>query len=57
MTDVVTQISLLLVAGPADLLSKIDYPELEEGIWELENVVSRKKQLLPYFSHLLKRLS
>ncbi|MSU62081.1 MAG: hypothetical protein EXS31_06755 [Pedosphaera sp.] len=57
VTDVVTQVSLLLVAGPEDLLSKIDYPELEDGIWELENVVSRKKQLLPYFTHLLKRLS
>ena len=57
VTDVVTQVSLLLVAGPEELLSKIDYPEREDGIWELENVVSRKKQLLPYFTHLLRQLS
>jgi len=56
LTDVVSQISLLLVAGAPEFLKRIDYPEIEDGIWELENVVSRKKQLLPYLTHTLKRV-
>jgi manganese-dependent inorganic pyrophosphatase len=56
VTDVVAQSSILLVAGPSALLRSIDYPELEPGIFELPGIVSRKKQLLPYLTHLLPRL-
>ena len=57
VTDVVSQMSLLLVTGARPFLELIDYPEIEEGIGELENVVSRKKQLLPYLTHSLKRVT
>jgi manganese-dependent inorganic pyrophosphatase len=53
ITDVVLQTSLLVVAGPDIFLRRIDYPEVEDGIYELEGVVSRKKQLLPYLTHCL----
>lgn len=53
ITDVVEQTSLLVIAGPEELLKKIDYPEAEDQIFELQGVVSRKKQLLPYLTHLL----
>jgi manganese-dependent inorganic pyrophosphatase len=53
ITDVVMQTSLLVVAGPEIFRQRIDYPELEDGIYELEGVVSRKKQLLPYLTHCL----
>ena len=53
VTDVVRQTSLLVLAGADALLERIDYPELEPGIYELEGVVSRKKQLLPYLTHCL----
>jgi manganese-dependent inorganic pyrophosphatase len=56
VTDVAEQNSLLLLAGPAPLLDVVDYPELEPGIFELRGVVSRKKQVLPYLAHALKRL-
>jgi len=56
VTDVTTQNSLLLVAGDDNFLSQIDYPKLEPGIFELRDVVSRKKQLLPYLTHCLKRM-
>jgi manganese-dependent inorganic pyrophosphatase len=56
VTDVVTQVSLLVVAGPKEFLEKIGYPEVEPGIYELEGVVSRKKQLLPYLTHSLAQL-
>jgi manganese-dependent inorganic pyrophosphatase len=53
VTDVVKQTSLLVIAGSEEFLQRIDYPELEPGIYELSGVVSRKKQLLPYLTHCL----
>ena len=50
ITDVVMQTSLLVLAGPEAIQRRIDYPEIEDGIYELEGVVSRKKQLLPYLT-------
>ena len=58
------RISLLFAARdeeeklPAALatLMEIDYPELEPRVYELEGVVSRKKQLLPYLTHCLEKL-
>ena len=56
MTDVVSQQSLMLVAGQKEFVGKIDYPEPEPGVFELRDVVSRKKQLLPYLTHCLQRM-
>jgi manganese-dependent inorganic pyrophosphatase len=56
VTDVVEQSSLLLIAGSTALHDKIDYPEIERGIYELAGVVSRKKQLLPYLTHCLEKI-
>ena len=56
VTDVVAQSSLLLIAGAKALQEEIDYPESEPGIYELEGVVSRKKQLLPYLTHCLEKM-
>jgi manganese-dependent inorganic pyrophosphatase len=53
---VVTQTSLLLIAGSAALRDEIGYPEIEHGIYELAGVVSRKKQLLPYLTHCLEKM-
>jgi len=55
ITDVVHQSSLLVVSGDEKFVQQIDYPEIEPGIYELVGVVSRKKQLLPYLTHALKR--
>jgi len=54
VTNVTTQSSLLLVAGDEKFAKRIDYPRLEPGIYELRDVVSRKKQLLPYLTHRLR---
>ena len=35
-------------------IKRIDHPRLEPGIYELRDVVSRKKQLLPYLTHCLR---
>jgi manganese-dependent inorganic pyrophosphatase len=57
VTDVATQTSLLLVTGDPAFLDTINYPEVEPGIHELADVVSRKKQLLPYLTHCLQQVS
>lgn len=56
VTDVSSQQSLMLVAGARAFVAKIDYPELEHGVFEMRDVVSRKKQLLPYLTHCMRRL-
>lgn len=56
ITDVTTQNSLLVVAGDEAFVTQIDYPKVEPGIFDLREVVSRKKQLLPYLTHCLKRM-
>jgi manganese-dependent inorganic pyrophosphatase len=56
VTDVVRHTSLLLVVGPTDFTRAITYPAIEENIFELKDVVSRKKQLLPYLTEVLKSL-
>ena len=57
VTDVTTQCSLLLVVGDEEFTKRIDYPRVEPGIYELRDVVSRKKQLLPYLTHCLRQAS
>jgi manganese-dependent inorganic pyrophosphatase len=56
ITDVTTQSSLLLVVGDKKFCEQIDYPRVETGIYELADVVSRKKQLLPYLTHCLAQM-
>jgi manganese-dependent inorganic pyrophosphatase len=53
VTDVVSNGSLLLLSQDSDAWDDINYPRLGRGLYQLENVVSRKKQLLPLISQLL----
>jgi manganese-dependent inorganic pyrophosphatase len=55
VTDVTAQNSLLLVVGDEEFIRGIGYPCLEPGIYKLQDVVSRKKQLLPYLIHCLRQ--
>ena len=48
VTDINTQMSMLLACGSDAFLHRIDYPQRAANRWELAGVVSRKKQLLPY---------
>jgi manganese-dependent inorganic pyrophosphatase len=56
ITDVSRETSLLLCRGEARVLNAISYPRQEESLFEMKNVLSRKKQVLPYFVDLLKTL-
>jgi len=53
VTDVVCQSSLLLLSHESEAWEEINYPRLDKGLYELRNVVSRKKQLLPLLSQLI----
>jgi manganese-dependent inorganic pyrophosphatase len=56
VTDVNTQNSLLLISAPAAFLETITYPRLGPNLFELNNVVSRKKQLVPYLLDCLHKV-
>ncbi|HEY5792932.1 MAG TPA: DHHA2 domain-containing protein, partial [Chthoniobacterales bacterium] len=57
VTDVNTQNSILLLRGSARFEQLVDYPEMDAHTWQLDGIVSRKKQLLPYLTTLLGRLA
>jgi len=54
VTDIVQGTSLLLALGPRELPYLIGYPRLEENLFELKGVLSRKKQLVPHLLKVLK---
>ncbi len=56
VTDINTQNSLLLACGAASFLQEIDFPQRSPHVWELEGIVSRKKQLLPYLLRCVDRM-
>ena len=57
VTDINTHNSLLLVAGNEELKSSIKYPQQgQSNIYELSGIVSRKKQLIPYITSMLKTM-
>ena len=56
VTDVNTQNSLLVISAPPEFLDTITYPRLAPNLFELNNVVSRKKQLVPYLLDCLHKI-
>jgi manganese-dependent inorganic pyrophosphatase len=54
VTDIVQETSLLLVLGLKELPYLIGYPSIEENLFELKGVLSRKKQLVPHLLKVLK---
>ncbi|MDR1010395.1 MAG: putative manganese-dependent inorganic diphosphatase [Opitutaceae bacterium] len=57
VTDINTQNSLLLLRGDKNFIDRISYPHLEKNeIFELPGIVSRKKQLLPYITSILREM-
>jgi manganese-dependent inorganic pyrophosphatase len=57
VTDVNTRNSLMLVAGPSEFLDTIKYPNPAPKLYELDGVVSRKKQLVPYLLDCLQKVN
>ena len=57
VTDIVQGTSLLLAVGERSIISGLDYPKLKENIYELRNVISRKKQVAPHLIAFFNELS
>ncbi|MBV8813081.1 MAG: putative manganese-dependent inorganic diphosphatase [Verrucomicrobia bacterium] len=57
VTDVNTQNSRLLIAAPPEFQNVIQYPKLGPNLFELNHIVSRKKQLIPYLLGCLQQVS
>jgi manganese-dependent inorganic pyrophosphatase len=57
VTDVKSQDSLLMIRGSAGVIDAVPYPSVDDGeVFELQGIVSRKKQLLPFLTGLLKNV-
>ena len=48
ITDIVHGTSLLLAVGEKKVIYQLGYPMLEDNVFELKNVISRKKQVVPH---------
>lgn len=57
VTDISEHNSVLLVTGNARVIESIEYPELRTHLYHMPGVVSRKKQLFPYFGRLLGKIA
>jgi manganese-dependent inorganic pyrophosphatase len=53
VTDIASETTLFLVEGHTRIAHVMEYPQVEPHLYELKNVMSRKKQMVP---HLLKVL-
>ncbi len=53
VTDIASNGSLLLMSNEPEGWEEINYPQLEDNLYKLDDVVSRKKQLLPLILNLL----
>jgi manganese-dependent inorganic pyrophosphatase len=57
VTDINTQNSLMLVKGNPELIERITYAHIEKDeIFDLPGIVSRKKQLIPYLTSLVREV-
>ncbi len=56
VTNINTQDSLLMIQGDELIISSIKYPHQEaHDIFELKGIVSRKKQLIPYLTAIVRQ--
>ncbi|MFQ5329581.1 MAG: putative manganese-dependent inorganic diphosphatase [Thermodesulfobacteriota bacterium] len=56
VTDIVLGTSLFLVVGDTNVVRALDFPRLEKGVYELKNVISRKKQVAPHIISLFNEI-
>ena len=56
VTDITKLTSLLVVALEPSLAQFIDFPQQEDSVYILRDIVSRKKQLIPLLSEQIEKL-
>ena len=52
ITDIVIGTSLLLTVGDDKVINSFDYPKVEVNVYELKDVLSRKKQVVPHLLNI-----
>jgi manganese-dependent inorganic pyrophosphatase len=57
VTDISTETTLFLVEGHTRIAHVMEYPQLEQHLYELKDVMSRKKQMVPHLLKILSKLS
>ncbi|MFT4640490.1 MAG: manganese-dependent inorganic pyrophosphatase [Verrucomicrobiales bacterium] len=57
VTDINENNSVLLTTAAKSVEDAIEYPKIGKRLYELNGVVSRKKQLFPYLSRILSRVT
>lgn len=55
VTDVTELDSILFISGDRIFISQIRYPKMEENIYLLKGILSRKKQLVPILTELIQK--
>jgi len=55
VTDITRHYSVLLTAGSRAVIGEIDFPTLGPDVFEMDGIVSRKKQFFPFISRVLAR--
>ena len=55
ITDISRHYSLLLTTGSQSVIDEIDFPHLGPDLFEMDGIVSRKKQFFPFISRVLAR--
>jgi manganese-dependent inorganic pyrophosphatase len=56
VTDITRLTSLLLIAGKPSFIQNIEFPRQDEGIYFLNDILSRKKQLLPLLTEQIEKI-
>jgi manganese-dependent inorganic pyrophosphatase len=56
VTDITTETTLFLVEGHTRIAHVMEYPQVEPHLYELKNVMSRKKQMVPHLLKILGRI-
>jgi len=56
ITDITLLNSILLIRGDKEILKQIGYPKVEDDVYMLKDILSRKKQLMPYLTELVKKI-
>lgn len=56
VTDIAVGNSLLLVAADKEVLYNLNYPKVEENVFDLKGVLSRKKQVVPHLLNVFNQV-
>lgn len=56
VTDIALGTSLLLAIGDKEVMFNLNYPKVKDDVFELKNVLSRKKQVVPHILNVFNEI-